>query len=45
VSTFSVKAGTNKKTENRADEITLVEENDDNCDCESNASELLMPAI
>jgi hypothetical protein len=32
MSTFSVKAGTKKKTDNRADEITLVEENDDNYD-------------
>jgi hypothetical protein len=32
VSTFSVKAGTKKKTDNRADEITQVEENDDNYD-------------
>jgi hypothetical protein len=29
---FSVKAGTKKKTDNRADEITLVEENDDHYD-------------
>jgi hypothetical protein len=32
VSTFSVNADTKKKTDNRADEITLVEENDDNFD-------------
>jgi hypothetical protein len=32
VSTFSAKAGTKKKTDNRADDITLVEENDDNYD-------------
>jgi hypothetical protein len=39
VSTFSVKAGT-KKTDNRADEITLVEEINDHYDCESDVSEL-----
>jgi hypothetical protein len=44
VSTFSVKAGTKKKADNRADEITLVEENDDHYDCESDVSELHMPA-
>jgi hypothetical protein len=44
VSTFSVKAGTKKKAGNRADEITLVEENDDHYDCESDVSELHMPA-
>jgi hypothetical protein len=44
VSTFSAKACTKKKTDNRADEITLVEENDDNYDCESDVSKLLMPA-
>jgi hypothetical protein len=44
VSTFSVKAGTKMKTDNRADEITLVEDNDDNYDCESDVSELHMPA-
>jgi hypothetical protein len=44
VSTFSVKAGTKKKTDNSSDDITLVEENDDNYDCESYVSELLMPA-
>jgi hypothetical protein len=43
VSTFSVKTGTKKKTHNRADEITLVEENN-NYDCESDVSELHMPA-
>jgi hypothetical protein len=32
VSTFSVKAGTKKKTDNRADEITLVVENEENYD-------------
>jgi hypothetical protein len=42
VSTFSVKAGTKKKADNRAEEITLVEENDDNYDCD--VSELHMPA-
>jgi hypothetical protein len=31
-------------TDNRADEITLVEENDDNYDCESEVSKLHMPA-
>jgi hypothetical protein len=44
VSSFSVKAGTKKKTDNRADEIIMVEENDDNYDCESYVSELYMPA-
>jgi hypothetical protein len=44
VSTFSVKAGTKKKADNRAHEITLVEENDDHYDCESDVSELHMPA-
>jgi hypothetical protein len=44
VSTFSVKAGTIKKTDNRADEMTLVEENYDHYDCESDVSELYMPA-
>jgi hypothetical protein len=44
VSTFSVKAGTKRKADNRADEITLVEENDDHYDCESDVSELHMPA-
>jgi hypothetical protein len=44
VSTFSVKAGTKKKTDNRADEIILVAENDDNYDCESDVSELYMSA-
>jgi hypothetical protein len=44
MSTFSVNAGTKKKTENRADEIILVEENDDNYDCESDVSELHMSA-
>jgi hypothetical protein len=44
VSTFSVQAGTKKKADNRADEITLVEENDDIYDCESDVSELHMPA-
>jgi hypothetical protein len=43
VSTFSVKAGT-KKADNRADNITLVEENDDHYGCESDVSELYMPA-
>jgi hypothetical protein len=43
VSTFSVKDGT-KKTDNRADEMTLVEENDDHYDCESHVSEMHMPA-
>jgi hypothetical protein len=33
VSTFSVKAGTKKKADNRADEITTVEENNDHYDC------------
>jgi hypothetical protein len=32
VSTFSVIAGTKKKADNRADKITLVEENDNNYD-------------
>jgi hypothetical protein len=32
LSTFSDKAGTKKKTDNRANEITQVEENDDNYD-------------
>jgi hypothetical protein len=45
VSTFSVKAGTKKKADNRADNITLVEENVDHYDCESDVSELHMPAI
>jgi hypothetical protein len=40
VSTFSVKAGTKKKTDNRADNITLVEENNDHYDCESDVSEM-----
>jgi hypothetical protein len=44
MSTFSVKAGTKKKTDNRADNITLVEENNDHYDCESDVSELHMPA-
>jgi hypothetical protein len=44
VSTFSVKAGT-KKTDNRAEDITLVEEMYDHCDCECDESELHMPAI
>jgi hypothetical protein len=44
VSTFSVKAGTKKKSGKRTDEITLVEENDDHYDCESDVSELHMPA-
>jgi hypothetical protein len=44
VSTFSVKAGTNENTNNRGDEITLVEENHDHYDCESDVSELHMPA-
>jgi hypothetical protein len=43
VSTFSVEASTNK-TDNREDEITLVEEIDDYYDCESDVSELHMPA-
>jgi hypothetical protein len=30
---LSVKAGTKKKTDNRADEITIVEENYDPYDC------------
>jgi hypothetical protein len=38
-STFSVKAGTKKKADNRADEITLVEENHDHYDFESDVSE------
>jgi hypothetical protein len=42
--TFSVEAGTKKKADNRADEITLVEENHDHYDCESDVSELHMPA-
>jgi hypothetical protein len=33
-----------KKTDNREDEITLVEENDEHYDCESDVSELYMPA-
>jgi hypothetical protein len=37
VSTFSVKAGTKKKEDNRAHEIALVEEND-HYDCESDVS-------
>jgi hypothetical protein len=40
VSTFSVKAGTKKKIDNRADNITLVEENNDHYDCESDVSEM-----
>jgi hypothetical protein len=44
VSTFSVKAGTKKKTNNRAEEITLVEENNGHYDCESDVGELHMPA-
>jgi hypothetical protein len=44
VSTFSVKAGTKKKADNRGDEITLVEENNDNYDRESDVSQLYMPA-
>jgi hypothetical protein len=43
VSTFSLKAGTKNKTDNRPDEITLVEEND-HYDCESGVSELYMSA-
>jgi hypothetical protein len=44
VSTFSVKAGIKKKTDNRADEITLVDEYHDHYDCESDVSELHMRA-
>jgi hypothetical protein len=43
MSTFSVKVGT-KKTGNRADNIILVEENDNHYDCESDVRELHMPA-
>jgi hypothetical protein len=32
VSTFSVKAATKKKTDNRAGKITMAEENNDHCD-------------
>jgi hypothetical protein len=45
VSTFSVKARSKNKTDNRVDEITLVKENDDKYDCKSDVSELYMPAI
>jgi hypothetical protein len=44
VSTFSVKAGAKKKADNRTDKITLVEENDDHYDRESDVSALHMPA-
>jgi hypothetical protein len=40
---LSYSAGT-KKTDNRADEMTSVEENDDHYDYESDVSELHMPA-
>jgi hypothetical protein len=33
-----------KKKDNREDEITLVEENHDHYDCESDVGELYMPA-
>jgi hypothetical protein len=44
VSTFPVNAGKKKKTDNSADEITLVEENHVNYGCESDVSEQHMPA-
>jgi hypothetical protein len=33
-----------KETDNREDEIILVEENNDHYDCESDVGELYMPA-
>jgi hypothetical protein len=44
VSNFSVKPGTKKKTDKRADKITMVEEDNDHYVYDSDVSELYMLA-